>query len=174
MLLNSSSASVGVASSESEYAFSAHAEAVPALSEPQVTALLHAKETARLEFKRVSGKMVSKALETICAFANSNGGTLILGLADPSLGSGADRICGTEENPEAVDELRRKIGTQFDPAGVPVRYEQVAIVRSDGSRVHLLTVQVERSEHVHSIAGDGTWTRLGASNCQMSARQITE
>jgi ATP-dependent DNA helicase RecG len=39
-------------------------------------------ETRRLEFKRVSGKMVSKALETICALANADGGLLVLGLAD--------------------------------------------------------------------------------------------
>ena len=55
----------------------------PALSEAQVLAILEAKESPWLEFKRVSGKMVSKALETICAFANSDGGTLILGIADP-------------------------------------------------------------------------------------------
>lgn len=58
----------------------------PPLSEAQTALILQAKESARLEFKRVSGKMVSKALETVCAFANSNGGTLVLGLADPSPG----------------------------------------------------------------------------------------
>src|SRR5690242_5749642 len=67
------------------------------LSEAEVAAILKAEESARLEFKRVSGKMVSKALETLCAFANSNGGTLILGLADPGVERGANRIHGIEE-----------------------------------------------------------------------------
>lgn len=43
---------------------------------------LPADESRTLEFKRVSGKMVGKALETVCAFANANGGLLVLGLAD--------------------------------------------------------------------------------------------
>jgi len=100
----------------------------PPLSEAQTALILQAKESARLEFKRVSGKMVSKALETVCAFANSNGGTLVLGLADPSLGPVVNRIHGIEENPEAVDELRRKIRTQLDPAEVRVRYRYVPVV----------------------------------------------
>ena len=118
--------------------------------------------------------MVSKALETICAFANSNGGTLILGIADASQSTGLNRIYGMEENPEAVDELRRKIETQFDPLGIQVDYRCVPIDMPNGVRVHLLMLEVRRSEHVHSIVGDGTWTRLGASNCQMTARQIVE
>jgi ATP-dependent DNA helicase RecG len=146
---------------------------LPTLSAHQVAARLKATESAYLEFKRVSGKMVSKALETICAFANSHGGTLILGIADPSQGAGLNRIHGIEENPEAVDELRRKIGSQLEPPDILIRYRHVPVLGCDGARLHLLMLDVERSEHVHSIVGDGTWTRLGASNCQMTARQIT-
>lgn len=148
--------------------------AQPVLSEAQVDALLKASESSRLEFKRVSGKMVSKALETICAFANSSGGRLILGIADASQGTGASRIYGIEENPEAVDELFRKIGTQFDPPNVPVQYRRLPVLAPKGVRLNLLMLDIDRSEHVHSIVGDGTWTRLGASNCQMTARQITD
>ncbi len=118
--------------------------------------------------------MVSKALETLCAFANSNGGTLILGIADTSQAAGLNRIYGIEENPEAVDELRRKIDTQFDPFGIPVTYRYAPVATKGGTRVHLMILAVARSEHVHSIVGDGTWTRLSASNCQMTARQITD
>ena len=42
----------------------------------QVNNLLAQSESARFESKRVSGKMVGKALETLCAFANTSGGTL--------------------------------------------------------------------------------------------------
>ena len=47
-----------------------------------VQQLITMSESRHLEFKRVSGKMVGKALETICAFANTAGGTLALGLDD--------------------------------------------------------------------------------------------
>lgn len=97
------------------------------LSSPQAKALidnlLAQPETVRFESKRVSGKMVGKALETICAFANTTGGTLALGLEDLTKTTGADRLHGLEENPEAVDELRRKTLTHLLPAlgagGVP-------------------------------------------------------
>lgn len=37
-------------------------------------AAMEGRETLQLETKRVSGKMVAKALETLCAFANTQGG----------------------------------------------------------------------------------------------------
>ena len=54
----------------------------PSLASTLLRQLLPHGETRRLEFKRVSGKMVGKALETVCAFANTQGGTLVLGIAD--------------------------------------------------------------------------------------------
>lgn len=60
------------------------------------------------EFKRVSNKMVHKALETIVAFANTEGGILVLGMEDYKKAQGKDRLYGIQDNPEAVDELRRR------------------------------------------------------------------
>lgn len=58
--------------------------------------VLSRSESRHLEFKRVSGKMVNKALETICAFANTEGGVLVLGLADPKEHQGRERLFGIE------------------------------------------------------------------------------
>lgn len=74
-------------------------------AEALINALLAQAESVRFECKRVSGKMVGKALETLCAFANTHGGTLALGLEDPTRASGRDRLHGLAENPEAIDEL---------------------------------------------------------------------
>lgn len=49
-------------------------------------------ESHDFEFKRVSGKMVHKALETIVAFANTDGGFLILGMEDFKKAKGVDRL----------------------------------------------------------------------------------
>jgi len=46
---------------------------------PRIKTLLTARESRTLDFKRVSGKMVGKALETLCAFANTEGGILVVG-----------------------------------------------------------------------------------------------
>jgi len=51
--------------------------------------ILREGETQTFETKRVSGKMVGKALETICAFANTRGGWLVLGVEDFNKAKGA-------------------------------------------------------------------------------------
>ena len=56
---------------------------------PLVTKLLASPESRSLDFKRVSGKMIHRALETICAFANTEGGALVLGVDDPAKARGA-------------------------------------------------------------------------------------
>jgi ATP-dependent DNA helicase RecG len=70
----------------------------PAQAVSRIETLLNTAESQTLEFKRVSGKMVGKALATICAFANTDGGVLTLGIADPKSASGKARLYGIEEN----------------------------------------------------------------------------
>lgn len=139
-----------------------------------VNNLLAQSESTRFESKRVSGKMVGKALETLCAFANTSGGTLALGLEDPLKAVGRDRLFGIGENPEAVDELRRKALTHLLPAVEGLRWMKIACKLRDGADGHLLLLQVPQSPKVHSILDNGTWTRLDASNREISATEITE
>ncbi len=136
--------------------------------------VLSSPESRTLDVKRVSGKMVQKALETLCAFANTEGGVLALGIEDPAKAKGAQRIYGVQENPEAVDELQRKVRTQFKPAIHTIRFMRLACPLRDGQAGHVVLVQVGKSADVHSIVDDGTWTRLDASNREMLASEITD
>lgn len=139
---------------------------------------LEADETRQLEFKRVSGKMVGKALETACALANADGGLLVLGLADLREHKGLDRVFGVEENAEAVDELERKLRTEFLPPLGGLRLLRLPTTLhngpASGQRGHLLVVQVTRSPQVHSLVAGGTFTRLERGNRELSAEEITE
>lgn len=56
----------------------------PSQAAPLIATLLGSPESRSLEFKRVSGQMIHKALETLCAFANTEGGALALGIEDPA------------------------------------------------------------------------------------------
>lgn len=136
--------------------------------------VLEAAETQRLETKRVSGKMVAKALETICAFANTQGGWLVLGVEDAAKASKAQRLYGVEENPEAVDELMRKLRTQLIPEVGGVVAQRVYCTLRDGHAGHLVAIYVPASDKVHSILDGGTWLRGQASNREMSASEITD
>ena len=151
---------------------------------PPVTAnaflghLLPLGETRRREFKRVSGKMVGKALETVCAFANTEGGVLVLGVADLKDFQGVHRVFGVEENPEAVDELRRKLLTEFLPSVEGLRLQRLACTLhngpASGGQGHVLVLEVPRSARVHSVVNGGTYLRLDAGNRIMSASEVTE
>lgn len=150
----------------------------PFENETLLAQILVRPESRYLEFKRVSGKMVNKALETICAFANSEGGNLVLGIADIKEFQGNDRLFGIEENPEAVDELQRLIFIKFQPAIASITMRRMSCALNNGpfagTQGHLILVTVPRSTKVHSLIGGGTYERLDAGNTPMSAVNITE
>lgn len=142
---------------------------------PRIAALLAAAESRTLEFKRMGdNKVVRKLLEAICAFANTQGGVLALGVADEKTGGGVVRLYGIQENPEALDELQRKLRTQFHPPIETVRLLRLPCALRDGNAGHVVLVQVPQSDKVHSIVDDGTWTRLDAGNREMTAAEISE
>ncbi|MBK9955080.1 MAG: putative DNA binding domain-containing protein [Rhodocyclaceae bacterium] len=132
------------------------------------------RESATFETKRVSGKMVGKALETVCAFANTEGGILVLGVEDYDKAKGRGRLIGIGENPEAVDELRRKLATQFHPPIEDIDITTATVALGSDEPGQIVMLRVPQSAKVHSIVDDGTWTRLSSSNRQVSAAEITE
>lgn len=142
---------------------------------PRIASLLAAHESKTLEFKRMGeNKVVRKLLEAICAFANTEGGVLALGVADEKQGKGAARLFGIQENPEALDELTRKVRTHYHPPIETIRFVRLPCTLRDGSAGQVVLVQVPQSDKVHSIIDDGTWTRLTAGNREMTAAEIAE
>ncbi len=70
----------------------------PEQAAPRIASLLAAHASRTLEFKRMGdNKVVRKLLEAICAFANTEGGVLALGVADEKQGKGAARLFGLTE-----------------------------------------------------------------------------
>lgn len=140
--------------------------------------ILARTESRHLEFKRVSGKMVNKAVETICAFANTDGGSLVLGLADPKEYQGQDRLFGVEENPEAVDELQRALSSRFQPGITGITLHRLSCSLHNGPAKgqsgYLVLVKVPKSTQVHSVVNSGTFTRLDAGNGTMNAEAVTD
>lgn len=77
-----------------------------------VDQLLGLPESYKYDCKRVIGR-IDKLLETVIAFANSDGGTIAVGLEDPDKGTGRDRVYGLEEKMENWDEIRRKLTSRI-------------------------------------------------------------
>jgi ATP-dependent DNA helicase RecG len=85
----------------------------PSFDDDLVERLLVIEESTTFDFKR-AGKN-DKKIETVVAFANTEGGMMVLGIEDPAKATGRDRVHGIQENPESVDELRRLLRTRITP-----------------------------------------------------------
>ena len=141
-------------------------------------ALLQSSESQALDFKRLGAGKVAKMLETVCAFANTEGGLLVVGIADPKESKPGDkpqqRVWGLQENPEAFDELQRKCRTHFNPAITTLSVYRLPCTLRDGSAGHVALLRVGKSAQVHSVVDGGTWSRFEASNRQLGATEITD
>ncbi len=143
-----------------------------------IAALLAQKESRNFEVKRVRGGELTKCLQSLTAFANTEGGLLVLGLEDPDRAQGTDRLYGIEENESAVDELRRQLHTRIQPviggelAPEPL-FRRIPCQLRNGSPGNLVAIEIRPSRDLHSIVDGGTWERLDKGNRQLSATEIT-
>lgn len=149
----------------------------PAQSTDRIAALLAAPESRTLDFKRISGKQ-GRMYEAVCAFANTQGGLLVIGIGDAKALKPGDkpqsRLFGIEENPEGFDDFRRELLNRFTPPITKLHWIQLPCTLHNSQPGHVVVVRVEKSEQVHSIVGDGTWTCMDASNREMNAAEITD
>ncbi len=145
----------------------------PPQDDALVDRLLALEEDYRLDCKRLAGKLTS-AIETIVAFANSDGGFLLLGLEDTRKAKGRARVYGVEENLMAVDELRRAVETRITPELPGVSWRRIRCTLQDRPPGSIIVVTVPKGLAVHSIVGDGTFIRLDKSNKEIVASEINE
>jgi len=147
---------------------------MPDSSHDLIQVLCCSDESKKFETKRVSSNVVKKALIAISAFANTDGGILVLGMEDYDKAQGEDRLFGIEENKEAIDELRRKMDSQVLPPITGIQWTELPYQKSNGEEGTLLAVQVAKSTKVHSVFESGTWKRMERSNRQMTAEEIND
>ena len=142
----------------------------------QISAWLAATESQTLEFKRIKNAE-TKTIEAICAFANTNGGVLVIGIGDAKDLKPGDkperRLYGIEEKPEDFDALQRRAMYRIIPPLASLTWEWLPCTLRDGQPGHVVAVRVDKSNQVHSLADSGaTLTRMGASNRQLNAAEI--
>ena len=149
----------------------------PARSADRITALLAAPESRTLDFKRISGKQ-GRMYEAVCAFANTEGGLLVMGIGDAKAMKPGDkpqsRLFGIEENSEGFDDFRRELLNRFTPPITKLHWLRLPCTLHNGQPGHVVMLRVEKSDQVHSIVGNGTWTRMDASNRELSAAEVTD
>lgn len=142
-----------------------------------VDLLLGMSEGKTFDVKR-AGDNHSK-LKTVTAFANTEGGFLIIGIEDSKKTSGRDRVYGIQENPESVDDFKRLLKTRINPQVTVPNSEEISFFDvhcnlRDGSVGTILVVKVPKSYSVHSLVDGGTFIREGSSNRHLNAAEITD
>ena len=149
-------------------------ECKPPADDSLIDQLLDLDEGYQFDCKRMAGKLTS-VIETIVAFANSDGGMIALGLEDPDKAKGRDRVYGIQENPGNWDELRRLIQSRItEPTLLVYKPVEVGCTLRDGSAGSVVILRIDKSSTVHSIVDDGTFVRLDRSNKQLTAPEIRD
>jgi ATP-dependent DNA helicase RecG len=146
------------------------------LEDEFVAALLRIGESPGFEVKRAGDN--KRKIETVVAFANSEGGVLLIGVEDENKSQGGGRLFGIQENPESVDEFMRMLAQRItpplsDPTTQFPRIWEIGCTLRDGKHGSILAVEVSKSTGVHSVVGGGTYVRHFSSNRQISAEEIT-
>lgn len=106
-------------------------------------------------FDRKSIKIATKDLAvTVVAFANADGGTIAVGVADDG------KLEGIDEHPQQVNELLRVPFDYCQPT-VKVEPERLAFLHEDGKADHILLLHVAQSQKVHANQKDEVYYRVG-------------
>ncbi|WP_291323078.1 RNA-binding domain-containing protein, partial [Desulfonatronospira sp.] len=116
-----------------------------AISRSRIFKLLQSGEGLNLEFKKSRDKLTQDVYQTICAFLNRHGGTLLLGVDD------SGRITGVD--PSAVAQIKKDFVTTINN---PQKIHPPAYLSVDEVQVQeqiVLHVYVPESSQVHRCNG---------------------
>jgi len=146
----------------------------PPFDDAIVDELLKMEESYQYDCKRISNKLTS-VIETVVAFANSDGGMIAIGLEDPDKADGRDRVYGIQENPMCWDELRRLVRTRItEPELLSCKTLEIGCILRNGNKGSIGVLKISKSPTVHSVVGDGTLVRLDKSNKHLTAPEIRD
>lgn len=141
-------------------------------TEKKIDYLLGLSEWQVFDCKRALIKPV-KIIETICAFANTDGGMIALGLEDPKKAPKNERLIGISEGADNVADILNALDKEFEPPLFPVEKQYIDIVNADGKKDQILLLRVDKGEDIHSLKNGDTFRRDGNKNHKMGASEIT-
>ncbi len=124
--------------------------------------LIHQGESETLEFKTSTAKLKS-IFETLCAFLNAKGGTVLVGVKDDG------RIVGQEVTDQTSLEISNKIIKLEPPAPTNVEY----VLIKNNTYVIKLTATPNFSSVPYAFDGKPFW-RIGSSTRPMPQQQYQQ
>lgn len=132
---------------------------------------LNTQEWQNFECKRAAVQP-RRLLATVVAFANTDGGFVVIGLEDPTKAAGNNRLIGISENADNVSEFLKLLEKEIEP---PLRLWskfELDITNTRKIADKLLIVNIKKSNDVHSLKNGDTWMRRGKQNVKVGAQEI--
>lgn len=136
-----------------------------------VKLFLDTQEWHKFECKRAAVQPF-KLLETIVAFANTEGGYLVIGLEDPSKADGLKRLIGISENLDNVSEFLKLIEKEIDPPLRLFTHFELEITNIHKAQDKLIVLDIKKSNDVHSLKKGDTFVRRGNQNIKIGSTEI--
>ncbi|PNV78149.1 MAG: hypothetical protein C0200_02565 [Thermoproteota archaeon] len=118
-------------------------------------------ESEELEFKKSLSEM-KEILETVCAFANSHGGIVLIGIDDDG------SIVGVKISNKAVQKLEREIHDRIEPSVYP----RIRIIPIDEKIV--LSVEVPEGPNKPYLYLGRAFVRVGSVNRRLDRKGMEE
>ena len=136
-----------------------------------VRLFLETDEWSSFESKRAA-IAPAKLLETAVAFANTDGGYIVIGLEDPTKAEGHMRLIGISENPDNVSEFLKLIGREVEPPLHLWSSFEVDMENAACKQDKLVVVTIKKSNDVHSLKKGDTFVRRGRQNAKIGSMEI--
>jgi len=125
----------------------------------EIIKLLKEGESETVEFKP-SLSQTDKVIESISAFSNANGGTIVIGVSDKG------EVLGADIGKRTIEILANRIKQNTDP----VIYPSISIENVEGKNIIVIEVRESKSKPV--FAFDKVYKRVGKSNQRVSSGEI--
>lgn len=118
-------------------------------------------------FDRKSARIEPRKLaENIVAFANADGGTIVVGLS-------GGKVEGVDGDPKRLNDLMQA-AVNFTNPTVPTQARLYECLRDDGESDHLLVIEVPPGRNVYATHRDEAYLRLGDESRKLSFAQRRE
>lgn len=114
-----------------------------------------------VEFKDFRGGISPKELgKTLCAFVNTEGGSVYLGVTDNR------QITGVKITPQLLDNVQNTAREICAPP-IPILLSEIEV---SGKKV--LKITVEKSGHLHSVSSGQTYVRIGTQDKRVLGEEL--
>lgn len=132
---------------------------------------LEMQEWQSFECKRAAIEP-AKLLETVVAFANTEGGFIVIGLEDPGKAQGEKRLIGISENPDNVSDFLKLVDKEIEPPLMLWSKFELDITNTAGQADKLLVINIKKGDDVHSLKKGDTFVRKGRQNTKIGSTEI--